>query len=172
MATTTDPSASGPRVNVFEYRSVVPASAAAVFRWHERPEALMDLVPLGRLGRIDERTGGLQDDGRVTFSFGIGPLRLRWKARHFGYISGRQFCDEQIRGPFAVWRHTHRFEPIETEQTLYEDHVEYAVRGGPLAERLLNPLVRLVLARSFAARHRIVRERVCGSPRGSAPDRY
>ncbi|MSO31135.1 MAG: hypothetical protein EXQ48_09410, partial [Acidobacteria bacterium] len=142
---------------VFAYRSIVPGRAADVFRWHERPEALLDLIPSRRLVRIESRTGGLENGGTIFFSIGLGPVRVRWRARHYGYIRGRQFCDEQVSGPFKLWRHTHRIEPVGTAQSLYEDRVEYAVPGGRLAQRLTEPVLRRLLARAFAQRHRIVR---------------
>jgi uncharacterized protein YbjT (DUF2867 family)/ligand-binding SRPBCC domain-containing protein len=154
---------SASRLSVFEYRSVISGSAADIFRWHERPEALLDLIPLRRWIRIEKQTGDLRDGGRVLFSFGIGRLRMRWEARHFGYLRDRQFCDEQVRGPFKIWRHTHRVEPIDGEQTLYEDRIEYAVPGGLLAQRLANPVIRRLLVRAFATRHQIVRAAMAGS---------
>jgi uncharacterized protein YbjT (DUF2867 family)/ligand-binding SRPBCC domain-containing protein len=150
-AATSDPS------DVFMYRSLVTGRAVDVFRWHERPEALLDLLPSRRFVRIERRTGGLQDGGTVAFSIGIGPVRMRWVARHYGCIPGERFCDEQIQGPFRIWRHTHRFVAVGTEQTLYEDRVEYAVRGGRLIARLAHPVVHHLLARMFARRHQTVR---------------
>jgi uncharacterized protein YbjT (DUF2867 family)/ligand-binding SRPBCC domain-containing protein len=157
IARTAAGGSSSPHLRVFTYSSVVAGSAADVFRWHERPEALLDLIPSRRLMRIETQTGGLRDGGRVAFSVGVGPLRARCEARHYGYIQGTQFCDEQIRGPFAVWRHTHRVEPIGSDRSLYEDRVEYAVPGGRLAGWLAHPVIRRLLARSFAHRHRLVR---------------
>ena len=62
---------------LFVHRSVVAAPAAAVFNWHERPEALEQLMPPGRLVRIEHRAGGLRDGGRVTLSIGSDrPLPL------------------------------------------------------------------------------------------------
>jgi ligand-binding SRPBCC domain-containing protein len=116
-------------------------------------------MPLRRLVRIDRQTGGLRDDGRVTFSIGAGPLRLVWEARHFGYVRGKQFCDEQVRGPFKVWRHTHRIEAIDANRSLYEDRVEFALPGGRWVQRMLTPLVSRLLASAFARRHAIVRSR-------------
>ncbi len=143
---------------LFVYRSIVPTSAVDLFQWHERPEALLDLIPARRWVRIEEQVGGLRDGGRVIFSIGVGPARLRWEARHFGYIPNVQFCDEQVRGPFAVWRHTHRVESIAPEQSVYEDRVEYAVPGGPLVNRLLAPMLQRLLSISFAERHKIVHD--------------
>jgi len=140
----------------FTYCSLVTGRAADLFRWHERPDALLDLLPSRRFVRIERRTGGLRDGGCLAFSIGLGPLRMRWEARHYGYILGQRFCDEQIRGPFKIWRHTHRFVAVGTEQTLYEDRVEYAIGGGRLVARLAQPVVRLLLARMFARRHQTV----------------
>jgi uncharacterized protein YbjT (DUF2867 family)/ligand-binding SRPBCC domain-containing protein len=160
-------------VSHFRHSSIVKGSADAVFQWHERPDAILDLIPLRRLVRIESQTGGLRDDGRVTFSIGAGPLRLPWEARHFGYIRGRQFCDEQVRGPFKVWRHTHRIEAIDANRSLYEDRIEFAVPGGQWVQTLLTPLVTRLLALAFARRHAIVRATfagavtvllMCGSP--------
>jgi hypothetical protein len=140
-----------------------------VFRWHERPEALRALLPSSRLVRIERQSGGVEDGACVVFSVGVGRLRMRWEARHYGYLRDRQFCDEQVRGPFRSWRHRHRFEPIGTEQSLYEDRVEYAVPGGRLAQRLAAPVLRFLLTRAFARRHRIVRAAV--APSSSRDDR-
>lgn len=149
--------------SLFTYHSVVPRAAADLFRWHERPEALLDLLPSRRFVRIERQTGGLEDGGSVVFSVGVGPLRMRWEARHYGYVRGRQFCDEQVRGPFRTWRHTHRIESIGTGHGLYEDRVEYALPGGRLVQRLAAPLLRPVLTRAFAQRHRIVRAAMSGA---------
>jgi ligand-binding SRPBCC domain-containing protein len=138
---------------VFVYQSIVPGWAGDVFRWHERPDTLLDLTPLRRWMRIERREGGLRDGARITFSLGVGPLRVRWEARHYGYVDGTQFCDEQVRGPFRVWRHCHRVVPVGVGQSLYVDRVEYALSGGALAQGMVRPLLR----RLFAWRHQIVR---------------
>ena len=144
-------------MSTFSYQSVMPGPAADVFGWHERPDAILDLIPLRRFVRIERQAGGLLDGGSVMFSVGIGPVRMRWEARHYGYVRGRQFCDEQIRGPFKVWRHTHRVEPIDDGQSLYEDRIEYTVPGGRLAQGIAEPVVRWMLTRAFAHRHQVVR---------------
>jgi len=148
---------------IFTYRSLVPGPPGNVFRWHERPHAILDLLPSRRFVRIDRQAGGLRDDGYVAFSIGAGFLRMRWEARHYGYIPGERFCDEQTRGPFRTWRHTHRFVAAGAEQTLYEDRVEYAIRGGAVVAWLTHPVVRWLLGRMFARRHRIVRAAFAGA---------
>jgi ligand-binding SRPBCC domain-containing protein len=145
---------------VFRYQSIVPVAAPELFGWHQRPEALLDLVPFRRLIRIEEQQGGLHDGGTVTMAMGWGPLRLRWKARHFGFIQDQQFCDEQVSGPFAIWRHTHRVEATGHNQSVYEDRVECLVPGGKLINRMCAPILRRLLTRMFEWRHQVVHDAV------------
>ena len=140
----------------FSYGSIIDAPAAEVFRWHDQPEALSALTPPA-LVRIEEQEGGIRDGGRVTLSIGIGPARVRWMMRHYGYIAGWRFCDEQARGPFAVWRHTHLFDPIGPSQTLYQDRIEFAVSRRRALNRFAAAVLRPVLTLAFAHRHRNVR---------------
>jgi hypothetical protein len=142
---------------VFRYRSIVSAPVAELFEWHQRPDALVDLMPLRRWVRLEEQLGGLQDGGRVTISIGAGPFRMRWKARHFGFVSDRQFCDEQVSGPFARWRHTHLFQAIGSDQSAYEDRVECELPGGVLVNRWCAPILQWLLTEMFEWR-RVVRD--------------
>ncbi|MFD6053026.1 hypothetical protein [Agromyces sp. NPDC060279] len=62
-----------------------------------------------------------------------------------------RFVDEQLRGPFALFRHEHRFEPLDGG-TLMRDHVVFR---GPLG-RLAEPVLRRHLLRLFEERNRHV----------------
>jgi lipocalin/uncharacterized protein YbjT (DUF2867 family)/ligand-binding SRPBCC domain-containing protein len=162
----------GPRlapgqVSTFTYGSIIGAPAAEVFRWHEQPGALAALTP-ARLARIEQQEGGIRDGGRVTVSIGVGSLRVRWMLRHYGYIAGRRFCDEQVRGAFTVWRHAHLFEPIDSWHTLHQDRIEFAVGRGGVLTRIAAAVLRPVLTLAFASRHRRLRSSIRRGHRGAA----
>jgi ligand-binding SRPBCC domain-containing protein len=142
---------------IFIYRSVMPATAHDVFAWHERPSALLELLPSSGFARVLSRSGGIRDGGRIVFTLGVGPLRIRWEAVHFGYVQDEQFCDEQVRGPFRVWRHTHRVTPLSSSSCRLEDRVEYALPGGRLIRVIAGPAVRRMLVSMFERRHAITR---------------
>ena len=150
------PPAAPAHLSTFTYCSIVGAPADEVFGWHEQPGALAALAPAA-LVRIEEQQGGIRDGGRVRLSVGIGPARISWELRHHGYIADRRFCDEQVRGPFAVWRHAHLFDPIGPSQTLYQDRVEFAAAGPGMRTRFAAALIRAALTAVFAHRHRVVR---------------
>jgi apolipoprotein D and lipocalin family protein len=153
------------QVSTFTYGSIIGAPAAEVFRWHEQPGALAALTP-SRLVRIEQQEGGIRDGGRVTVSIGVGLVRMRWVLRHYGYIACQRFCDEQVRGPFAVWRHSHLFASIGSSQTLYQDRIEFAVFRNVTLNRIAAAVLRRVLTVAFASRHQTVRARVCRSHPG------
>ena len=77
-------------------------------------------VPVAWLTRIEE--------------WGPDPLRPR-------------FVDAQLKGPYALWHHTHEFEPDGAGGTLMRDTVRYALPFGPLGEIAR----RLFVARDLAA---------------------
>jgi lipocalin/uncharacterized protein YbjT (DUF2867 family)/ligand-binding SRPBCC domain-containing protein len=152
----------------FSYASVIGAPVADTFRWHEQPGALAALTPAA-LMRIEQQEGGIRDGGRVTVSIGLGRARLRWSIRHYGYIDGRRFCDEQVAGPFAVWRHEHLFESLGPSRTLYEDRIEFAVARRRALSRLVAAVLRPLLRIAFAHRHRVVRAAIGDARQRVAP---
>jgi ligand-binding SRPBCC domain-containing protein len=61
---------------------------------------------------------------------------LRWRTEIETWEPPHRFVDRQVRGPYLLWRHEHRF--VEKGgQTLAHDRVDYAAPGGRLAHRLI-----------------------------------
>ena len=61
---------------------------------------------------------------------------------------GVRFVDTQVRGPYALWHHTHEFEP-DGEGTLMRDTVRYALPLGPLGALARRAFVARDLERIF-----------------------
>ncbi|MGN6390786.1 MAG: TIGR01777 family oxidoreductase [Gemmatimonadales bacterium] len=141
---------------VFERSVRLPFSAETVFAWHERPGALERLTPPWERVEVVERSGGLEDGGRVVLRIGA-PLAMRWEARHLAYEPGRQFADEQVRGPFARWIHWHRFEPDGPDASVLTDRIEYTAPFGPLGAAAAPHLLQRRLERFVAYRHETLR---------------
>jgi ligand-binding SRPBCC domain-containing protein len=73
------------------------------------------------------------------------------------------FVDEQLRGPYRRWVHTHTFAD-EGGGTRVEDRVVYEVPGGPAVNALF---VAPDLRRVFGYRLQALRERLDPGGRGS-----
>jgi ligand-binding SRPBCC domain-containing protein len=94
-------------------------------------------------------TGEQAVDGRTSGLIGAGES-VTWRARHFrlawsmtsritAYDRPARFVDEQVSGPFASFRHEHRFEVV-PGGTLMIDDWQHSAPFGPLG-RLVDALV-------------------------------
>lgn len=118
----------------FLFRTPMPASADRVFAWHTRPAAFERLAPPWESVRVLEQSGDLEN-GRVVLAVRAGGLCRRWVAHHCDFEPGKQFCDVQTEGPFAHWRHWHRFIPDGPDRCFLEEDIEYALPYGRLGAR-------------------------------------
>lgn len=81
-------------------------------------------------GHIEMRDGAL-----IDYQLRVHGLPVCWRTEITGWNPPYSFCDEQRRGPYRRWRHTHTF--MEKDGgTLCRDEVVYAVPGGALVNRL------------------------------------
>ena len=75
-------------------------------------------------------------------------IPVRWHTRISAWDPPRRFIDEQISGPYALWHHTHAFEP-DGDATLIRDRVRYRIGFGPLGALALALFVRRDVERIF-----------------------
>jgi ligand-binding SRPBCC domain-containing protein len=144
----------------------LPFPIELVFAFFSNPENLPRLMPKWQKARIEEasfapppphpapakRMRGIAAGvgTRVTMSFRpfpFSPIRLPWEAEITQFEWNDHFCDVQVRGPFAQWKHCHQL-VRDGEGTLLKDSVEYEL---PFAN-VLQPLVRFQVVSIFKYR--------------------
>lgn len=101
-------------------------------------------------GPIEMRRGAL-----IDYKLCIRGLPLRWRTLIREWQPPHRFVDEQLRGPYRRWIHTHTFEP-RNGGTLARDHVSYAV----VFDVIVHPLfVRRDIEKIFQFRSKALRKR-------------
>ncbi len=81
-------------------------------------------------------------------------IPMKWQSEITVWEPPYRFVDEQRRGPYSRWHHTHSF-LADGDTTWVEDHVEYASIGGHVVNRLfLEPQLRAI----FEHRQRVIGE--------------
>lgn len=139
------------------YRLSLPQSVEKVWDWHARPGAFMRLAPPWESMELIEGDQGLQTGARTVFKIRKAGVPITWVAEHTDYDEHRLFVDEQREGPFARWRHEHRFVATADGGCLLEDHIEWSPPGGPLGG-LAVPTLKGTNDRMFRFRHRRLRD--------------
>ena len=102
----------------------------------------------------------MQEGALIDYDLRLFGVPLRWRARIARWEPPTGFVDEQLRGPYGVWEHTHRFRE-DGRATTVEDVVRYALPLAPFGE-VLHPHVRLQLERIFRFRRSAVQSCLLG----------
>ena len=92
----------------------------------------------------------------IDYKLRLLGVPLRWTARILRWQPPTGFVDEQVRGPYRLWEHTHRFH-VDGDKTIIEDIVRYGLPFWPHGE-IAHPVVRLQLGRIFRFRQSAVRK--------------
>jgi ligand-binding SRPBCC domain-containing protein len=98
-------------------------------------------------------TAGFVMDYRLQL-FGVP---LNWQSRIETFDPPRSFTDVQLRGPYRLWHHVHRFTAV-AGGTQMVDEVDYALPLGPLGPVAHALFVRSTLGRIFDYRRDRVAE--------------
>jgi ligand-binding SRPBCC domain-containing protein len=127
------------------------------------PALCFDLArDVGLHTRSAAHTGERAVAGTTAGLLSLGD-QVTWEARHFGlrwrltaritvFEPPRRFVDEQVRGPFRSFAHTHDFQPAASgAATVMVDDFRYAAPLGPLG-RLAGALLLSRHLRRFLAR--------------------
>jgi uncharacterized protein len=137
---------------VFRHRVELDHPVERVFAWHREPGAFERLTPPWEDVRVREKSGGIEPGGRVVLELRKGPVPLTWEVEHTQFEANRLFVDEQVSGPFAAWRHEHRFEALGAGRCAVEDVVTWEAPLGALGETFGGGTIERMLERLFRFR--------------------
>ena len=137
-------------VHVLERRQRLPVPAERAFAFFSDARNLEAITPpwlrfrVLTPGAIEMREGAL-----IDYRLRLHGMPLTWRTRIAVWEPPHRFVDVQLRGPYALWEHTHSFAPAGEDAVVIGDRVRYALPLGRLGELARRVLVRRDLDRIF-----------------------
>lgn len=127
-----------------------------VFRFFEQPENLATITPPWLGFRIVTPSPVTMKKGAVIdYTITIAGKRIRWQSLISAYDPPYKFVDDQLRGPYTLWRHTHTFSETDGG-TIISDEVHYALPFGPVGRIAHALFVQRQLETIFDYRARVI----------------
>jgi hypothetical protein len=156
------------KVHRLEREQWLPASMERVFDFFADAANLETLTPPWLGFRIlSPLPIAMRTGARIEYRIALAGVPLHWRTRIASWEPGVCFSDEQERGPYARWEHTHHFERC-GDGILMRDVVRYALPLGVLGRVAHAVAVHSALAAIFDYRFARIRE-LFPSAQGAEP---
>jgi ligand-binding SRPBCC domain-containing protein len=140
--------------SAIERSCTIDAPIAQVFAFHLDTRNAARISPPGQRVLSVEGSFPLRLGSEVRLRARQLPLpwAQTWLVRVVQLEEPTLIVDEMLRGPFAAWRHEHRFAELPDGRTLLTDHVAYRLPGGAPGRIADAILVRRLLRATYRSR--------------------
>ena len=144
-------------VRAFVARQWMPGSPAELFPFFSAADNLERITPPWLHFRIvGKSTPHMTVGSLIDYKLRIKGLPIHWRTRIATWNPPKEFSDEQLRGPYKIWHHTHTFESLGLG-TLMTDHVLYKMRFWPFGDVAI-PMVKKDIETIFSYRKKHLSE--------------
>ncbi len=144
-------------VSNFEHEFLVKAPLEQVWQFHDDPAALTQVMTFPVKAIVQHVDRPVQPGSVVRMTFWFGPLPVKWAVVVRERVPPYLFQDEQLgrEGPFARWKHTHRFEATaDGRHTRVIDRIDYEPPFGAFGAVLDRAFGPLAMRLMFSGRER------------------
>lgn len=129
-----------------------------MFNFFEKPENLEKLTPSNLGFKILTPSPVSMNVGRlIDYTIRIFGINFHWRTIISDYIKNEKFVDEQLKGPYAFWHHTHTFVEL-NGGTQISDNIVYSLPYGIFGRIAHSFFVERSLHQIFNYRQKIMKK--------------
>lgn len=100
-------------------------------------------------------TEQVQKESIIDYRLKLHGIPFSWRTRIKDFVENEMFIDEQLKGPYKKWEHTHTFE-VKDGGTLIKDSVVYIIPFGALGKWLMGSYIRKEINKIFSYRGKVI----------------
>ena len=137
---------------IYKQEQYINKPLSQVFPFFERPENLSMLTPNWLNFKIKTPSPiQMKTDAKIEYSIKLFGIPMKWETEIIKYSPPFLFIDEQKKGPYKKWVHTHSFEEI-NGKVLMKDKIDYDLYGGILKHLIHKFFVKPSITKIFEFR--------------------
>ena len=137
---------------------IIDSSMESVFDFFSKPENLKTITPAKLSFNIITPTPILMGKGTVIdYTIRLFKIPIHWRTLITKYDPPHEFIDEQIKGPYNFWHHTHKFKQVDGGVEI-SDKVIYSIPMGIIGQVLHFLWIKRDLEKIFLYRKRVIED--------------
>lgn len=136
----------------YQTEMVLHTTCEKAFMYLSTPENLSDLTQPELQLTVEEAPDQFTLGARISFSIYVMGARIKSVHEITTFDSPGCFVEEQVEGPFSIWKHEHLFKPLGKGEVAIYDVIEYEPPGGLVGMILTEDRIRSQLDEGFAHR--------------------
>lgn len=145
----------------------VPQPIDRVFEFFSNPKNLESLTPEFLHFKIVKTSHPQIQEGTILdYQLKLHGIPVRWQSRITGWVPGKRFSDQQTRGPYTFWYHTHEFYEARGG-TVIRDNVVYKLPGWVPGDVVGHAYIKKELEKIFMCRREQIKKLSAQNPRSN-----
>jgi ligand-binding SRPBCC domain-containing protein len=132
----------------FNHKTRIQHPIDTVFAFFSSAENLGRITPpLLKFTILTPTPIEMKQGALIDYKLRIRGIPIRWRTLISTWEPPFHFVDEQLKGPYRMWHHTHSFESVEGDTaTIMHDNVKYSILGGRLAHFMIKKDIDAIFA--------------------------
>ena len=140
----------------YSVKQYVPREIESVFKFFAEAANLEQITPPFLNFQVTHMsTKTIHEGTLIDYKLNLKGIPLKWKTLIAEWNPPYSFVDTQLKGPYRLWHHTHRFEKL-GNGTLLSDEVRYKLPLGFLGQVMASAFVQKDVEKIFKFRREVI----------------